>query len=77
MKNLKILVFTIVASSFAFPIIAQDAEVVKALKKSDFYRGGSEGIEWDVKVQNIEQGELRNDLTISVEGTATDDHFYS
>ena len=77
MKNSKIVVFTILASLFTFPIIAQDVEVVKALKKSDFYRGGSEGIEWNVRVQNIEQGELRNDLTISVEGTASDDHFYS
>jgi hypothetical protein len=78
MKDVKVLPLAlIIASLFTFSLVAQDAEVVKALKKSDFYRGGSEGIEWDVKVQNIEQGELKNDLTLSVEGTATDDHFYS
>lgn len=60
-----------------FMIFGQDADVIKALKKSDFYRGGSQGVEWDVKVQNIEQGVTKNDLTISVEGSIADDHFYS
>lgn len=58
-------------------VFGQDSEALKALKKSDFYRGGSEGVEWDIKVQNIEQGETKNDFVLTVEGTATDDHFYS
>ncbi|MCU0467713.1 MAG: outer membrane lipoprotein-sorting protein [Arcicella sp.] len=69
-----VLIISVLSLNVSF---SQDSEVVKALKKSDFYRGGSEGIEWNVKVQNIEQGQLKNDLTLSVEGSANDSHFYS
>ncbi|MEA5460879.1 outer membrane lipoprotein-sorting protein [Arcicella sp. LKC2W] len=75
MKKLSILL--IISVLCANVLFSQDQEVVKALKKSDFYRGGSEGIEWNVKVQNIEQGQLKNDLVLSVEGSANDSHFYS
>ena len=75
MKKLSIMVIiSFLAHNFLF---SQDQEVIKALKKSDFYRGGSEGVEWNVKVQNIEQGQLKNDLVLSVEGSANDSHFYS
>jgi hypothetical protein len=75
MKKISILlIISILSTNFIF---SQDQEVVKALKKSDFYRGGSEGVEWSVKVQNIEQGQLKNDLILSVEGSANDNHFYS
>jgi hypothetical protein len=73
----RIITVMFITWSTVITAIGQDAEVVKALKKSDFYRGGSDGIEWDVKVQNIEQGQIKNDINITVEGASTEEHFYS
>ncbi len=43
------------------------------LKKADFYRGGQiPGISWRVQVQNIEEGEIRNELDLKVEASTTE-----
>lgn len=73
----KFVIVFITSTLWSDGVFSQSQEVIKALKKSDFYRGGSEGVEWNVKVQNIEQGQLKNDLILSVEGSANESHFYS
>jgi hypothetical protein len=55
----------------------KDVDYAEILKKADFHRGGTEGVAWDLKVQNIEQGELKDDISLLVEASVTEEHFYS
>jgi hypothetical protein len=48
------------------------------LKKADFYRGGQvPGVSWDLKVQNIEKGQIKNELSLLVEASSVDDRQYA
>lgn len=67
------LLFLVLFSSWK----AKNENYGEILKKADFYRGSSEGVSWDLKVQNIEQGELKDDISLLVEASVTDDHFFS
>lgn len=52
--------------------LAPDMDEV--LKTADFYRGGQvPGVTWGLTVQNIEQGDLKNEITLKVEATSDED----
>ncbi len=56
--------------SVSFKEINKEPNFEEILKQSDFYRGGRvPGISWDLEVQNIEEGNLRNKLNLKVEAT--------
>ncbi|MCK8522361.1 outer membrane lipoprotein-sorting protein [Aquimarina sp. D1M17] len=53
------------------PILETDYDTI--LKRADQYRGGQvPGISWEVQVQNIEEGAIRNELNLKVEASTTD-----
>jgi Outer membrane lipoprotein-sorting protein len=77
MKKRTIFLFTCLIFSNLLSLSAQNVDMLKVLEHSDFYRGGSEGIAWNVQVQNYEQGTLKNDVSLLVEGSLKDGHFAS
>lgn len=56
---------------------AQTQAQIDALKKSDFYRGGTEGVTWNVRVQNIEKDNMTDDLNLLVEAASDVQHVHS
>ncbi|WP_340200595.1 outer membrane lipoprotein-sorting protein [Ascidiimonas sp. W6] len=50
-------------------------DMSEVLKVADFYRGGQvPGVMWDLNVQNIEKGSLKNEISLMVEATSDDDN---
>lgn len=66
--------FCVFLSWFSFAVHGAEVDTGDLLKKSDFFRGGRvEGVVWELKVENIEQGELRNEIRLKVEASYVGD----
>ena len=64
--------------STAYKEINEEPDFEEILKQSDFYRGGRvSGISWDLEVQNIEEGDLRNEISLKVEATTNSESQYA
>ena len=47
-------------------------EIEEVLKKADFYRGGQvPGVTWSLTVENIEKGEIKNEIGLLVEAASS------
>lgn len=59
------------------PVFGQTEAQLEALRKSDFYRGGSESVAWNVRVQNIEKNDKTDDINLLVEASSDVQHVFS
>ncbi|GAA3648235.1 outer membrane lipoprotein-sorting protein [Flavivirga jejuensis] len=77
-KTVLALLALIFLVSTSFKEVSDTTDFEEILKQSDFYRGGRvPGISWDLEVQNIEEGNLRNKLNLKVEATTNSESQYA
>ena len=70
MKKIKILLLSTLPILLSWTINVEP-DFDEILKQADFYRGGQiSGITWNLKVENIERNELRNELNLKVEASS-------
>ena len=57
--------------------VTDRADMEDVLKKADFYRGGQvPGVAWELVVQNVEQGEVKDEIGLLVEAASGEDYQY-
>lgn len=63
---------------FASWRFTEEKDLAEVLKEADFHRGGQiKGISWDLRVQNYEKGELKNELTLFVEASSVEERQFA
>ena len=71
MKTINLFILGIVSVFTISMAIESEPDYGKILKQADFYRGGQvPGISWDLEVKNIEEGKIKNEITLKVESSS-------
>jgi len=73
MKKINLFILIVISMLSISMITETKPDYGEILKKADFYRGGQvPGIAWYLEVDNVEEGKLKNELTLKVESSAQD-----